>query len=108
VDDEEACVRPNVDANKIINIQSRADTQSKRADTQVRPYVGGVVQWFKTMTTNAYIKMVKNNTCPPFNKRIWQRNYYEHIIRDDVDYERVATYTINNPLTWENDVLSQP
>ena len=86
------CVRPNVNETKC-----------------VRPNIllGDVVQWFKTMTTNAYIKMVKNNILPPFNKRIWQRNYHEHIIRDDVDYERVATYTINNPLTWEDDVLSK-
>jgi len=39
------------------------------------------------------------------NKRIWQRNYYEHIIQDDMDYERVATYTINNPTTWDEDIL---
>ncbi len=108
------CVRPNVNTEmldtqlKIENIQSkRIGTQSQRADTRVRPYVGDVVQWFKTMTTNAYIKMVKNGTLPPFNKRIWQRNYHEHIIRNDVDYLCVAEYTLNNPLTWEDDVLSK-
>ena len=66
-----------------------------------------IIQSFKRHTTLQYIKMVKNGTCPPFNKRIWQRNYHEHVIRNDVDYERVATYTINNPSTWENDVLSK-
>jgi REP element-mobilizing transposase RayT len=69
--------------------------------------IPAIVQSFKRHTTLQYIKMVKNGTLPPFNKRVWQRNYYEHIIRDDVDYERVATYTLNNPLTWENDVLSK-
>jgi len=102
------CVRPNMHMEMIDTQSQRADTQSQRADTRVRPYgVGDVVQWFKTMTTNAYIKMVKNGTCPPFNKRIWQRNYHEHVVRDDVDYERVATYTINNPMTWEDDLLSK-
>ena len=79
-----------------------------RAPMKGAPTVGDVVGAFKSKTTNAYIKMVKNGTCPPFNKRIWQRNYHEHVVRDDVDYERVATYTINNPLTWENDILSKP
>jgi REP element-mobilizing transposase RayT len=51
--------------------------------------------------------MVKNGTLPPFYKRIWQRNYYEHIVRDDVDYVRVAEYTLNNPLTWSDDILSK-
>jgi len=69
--------------------------------------VGNVIGAFKSLTTNAYIKMVKNNTLPPFNKRIWQRNYYEHVIRDGVDYERIAMYVVNNPLTWKDDVLSE-
>ena len=69
--------------------------------------LGDVIQWFKTMTTNTYIKMVRNNILPPFDKRIWQRNYYEHVIRDDVDYERIATYIINNPTSWDDDVLSK-
>ena len=78
------------------------------ADPCVRPNIllGDVVQWFKTMTTNTYIKMVKNGTLPPFNKRIWQRNYYEHVVRDDVDYVRLATYIQNNPLKWEEDMFS--
>jgi len=59
------------------------------------------------MTTNQYIKMVKNNTLPPFNKRIWQRNYYEHVIRDENDYVRIAEYIINNPITWNDDILSK-
>ena len=80
---------------------------TSRAPTRGAPTVGDVVGAFKSKTTNHYIKMVKNGTLPPFNKRIWQRNYYEHVIRDDVDYERVAIYTINNLLTWKDDVLSK-
>jgi REP element-mobilizing transposase RayT len=111
VDDEEACVCQNVDVNKIINmpIKGRHIGLPLRfqPNININPNIGDVVQWYKTMTTNTYIKMVKNGTLLPFNKRVWQRNYYEHVIRDDVDYERVATYTLNNPLTWENDVLSK-
>jgi REP element-mobilizing transposase RayT len=62
-----------------------------------------IIQWFKTMTTNEYIKMVKQNLLPPFNKRIWQRNYYEHIIRDEDEYYRVIEYIQNNPMLWGND-----
>ena len=77
-----------------------------RAPMKGAPTVGDVIGVFKSKTTNTYIKMVKNGTCPPFNKRIWQRNYHEHIIRNDVDYERVATYTVNNPKRWKDDILS--
>lgn len=90
-------------------IQSqRAEMDSQRADMESAPTLSKIIQSFKRHTTLQYIKMVKNGTLPPFNKRIWQRNYYEHVIRDDADYERVATYTINNPKTWDDDALSKP
>jgi REP element-mobilizing transposase RayT len=65
-----------------------------------------IVQWFKTMTTNEYIRGVKNNIYPPFDKRIWQRNYWEHIIRNQNEYMRISQYIINNPLNWDKDRLN--
>ena len=64
-----------------------------------------VVQWFKTMTTNAYIKGIKQHGWKPFNTRFWQRNYYEHIIRNQQGYEEIAAYIIENPINWESDKL---
>ena len=55
------------------------------------------------MTTNEYIKGVKNKIYPPFNKRIWQRNYYDRIIRNEQEYEKIYEYIENNPLKWEED-----
>ncbi len=34
---------------------------------------------------------------------VWQRNYYEHIIRNEQEHERIYNYILNNPLNWEND-----
>jgi len=64
-----------------------------------------VVQWFKTMTTNEYIRGVKTLGWQPFDKKLWQRNYWEHIIRNDNSYQRIANYIINNPANWNNDKL---
>jgi REP element-mobilizing transposase RayT len=36
---------------------------------------------------------------------VWQRNYYEHVIRDDADYNRIAEYVANNPQRWAEDTL---
>lgn len=36
-------------------------------------------------------------------EKIWQRNYYEHIIRDEVDYEKIVDYIAANPNNWEYD-----
>jgi len=33
--------------------------------------------------------------------RIWQRNYYEHIIRGQTDYEHIAAYILANPSRWK-------
>ena len=64
-----------------------------------------IVQWFKTMTTNAYINGVKQYEWQPFNTRLWQRNYYEHIIRNQQGYEEIVAYIVENPLNWKNDKL---
>ena len=62
-----------------------------------------MMQWFKTMTTNEYIKLVKNNTLKPFDKKLWQKSYYEHIIRNYQDYIQTVKYIINNPLKYSLD-----
>ena len=62
-----------------------------------------VVQWFKTMSTNEYIRGVKTLGWQPFDKKLWQRNYWEHIIRNEQSCQRIANYIINNPTNWLND-----
>ena len=62
-----------------------------------------VVQWFKTMTTNEYIRHVKQNGWKPFNGKLWQRNYYEHIIRNEDDLNQIREYIMNNPWKWDLD-----
>ena len=58
------------------------------------------MRFFKTMTTNEYIKNVKNQSLPPFNKKLWQKSYYDHIIRTQEDYNEVWEYIENNPTKW--------
>jgi REP element-mobilizing transposase RayT len=62
-----------------------------------------IVQWLKTMTTNEYIREVKQSHWRPFIGNLWQRNYYEHIIRNEQDYERIFNYIAANPSNWAED-----
>lgn len=62
-----------------------------------------MIDWYKTMTTNDYIKGVKSGLFSSFDKRLWQRSYFEHVIRDEREYFDIATYISNNPLKWELD-----
>jgi len=36
---------------------------------------------------------------------VWQRNYYEHVIRNEADYGQIAEYIVDNPRRWEEDAL---
>ena len=61
---------------------------------------------YKSITTVEYIHGVKNSGWERFDGKLWQRDYYEHIIRDDEEYERIANYIINNPDNWAQDKLN--
>ena len=74
-----------------------------RATTRVAPTIGEIVGAFKSITTHKYIQGVKDLAWPGFNKKFWQSNYYEHIIRDQADYERIAGYILDNPKNWNQD-----
>jgi len=65
--------------------------------------IGQIVDWFKTMTTNEYIRGVKNLGWLRFNGKLWQRNYYEHIIRNEKSLCRITKYIENNPANWKGD-----
>ncbi|MBU4479611.1 MAG: transposase, partial [Candidatus Omnitrophica bacterium] len=36
-------------------------------------------------------------------KSVWQRNYYDHIVRNDKSLQKIREYIRNNPLTWKSD-----
>jgi len=64
-----------------------------------------MMQWFKTMTTNEYIRKERKNGWPPFDGKLWQRNYYEHIIRDNESLNEIREYIVNNPINWKDDEM---
>ena len=68
--------------------------------------VGDMVGVFQSIVTVEYIRGVKQHGWQPFNGKLWQRNYWEHIIRDELSYQRISEYIINNPKNWDNDKLN--
>ena len=75
----------------------------ERADMESAPTLPMIIQSFKRNTTIEYIRGVKSGLYPPFNKRIWQRNYYERVIRDEDEYLQVWQYIEENPARWTED-----
>lgn len=54
----------------------------------IRGFKIGVTKWFRA-NTEIYT--------------VWQRNYYEHIIRNDISLQRIRQYIADNPLQWNMD-----
>lgn len=67
--------------------------------------VGDIIGAFKSITTVEYIRGVKQNNWKSFAGKLWQRNYWEHIIRNEASYHRISEYILNNPQNWEADGL---
>ncbi len=68
-----------------------------------KPVVGSIptiVRAFKS----AVSRRINLARCTP-GKPVWQRNYWEHIIRDEKDLTNAQAYILNNPAQWENDEL---
>jgi REP element-mobilizing transposase RayT len=55
------------------------------------------------MSTNDYIRGINDHGWDRFNGKLWQRNYYEHIIRNDLELHAIREYISYNPLGWDND-----
>ncbi|MFN3639349.1 MAG: transposase [Flavobacterium sp.] len=70
------------------NHSSRPRGTSKTVGSVVRGFKIGVTKWFRQ---NKY------------DKTVWQRNYYEHIIRNANAYQRISNYIIENPKKWRED-----
>ena len=61
-----------------------------------------IVRLFKSTTTKQINQMRQTPMQP-----LWQRNYFEHVIRDDNELTRIHHYIINNPKRWEEDNLNK-
>src|SRR5450759_3930231 len=81
----------------------------ERATTRVAPTdtpavkLGDVIGGFKSIATHDIIVAVRRGDLPPFAGKIWQRNYYEHIIRNEKELAQIRQYTRGNPLRWPDD-----
>jgi REP element-mobilizing transposase RayT len=67
------------------------------------PNLGSIIGAFKSIAAVGYMRGVKSAGWPAFHRRLWQRNYYEHVIRDEVALGRLRRYIDENPLRWAFD-----
>ncbi len=84
----------NYDGNRAKDV-SPLRSPSKTIGSVVRGYKTGVTKWFRTNMGDVF----------PIGRPVWQRNYWEHIIRDDKSHRIITEYIINNPVNWNKDSL---
>jgi REP element-mobilizing transposase RayT len=84
----------NLDANV-------GDTSNLGGETPPlrKPTLGQIVAYFKYQSTKEMNRIETENAITKF----WQRNYYEHIIRDDKDLQNKTDYIEANPMLWAED-----
>lgn len=94
----------NADANEGI-VASKTVSSGEQIDQPLRaqPTLGDVIQWLKTMTTNEYIRGVRQLGWPAFNGKLWQRDYFDHIVRNPESLDRIREYIRDNPIRWSLD-----
>ena len=92
--------------NQTVQPENQMGQPQGIAPTAKPKTVGDMVGAFQSIVTVEYIRGVKQHGWQPFNGKLWQRNYWEHIIRDELSYQRISEYIINNPKNWDNDKLN--
>ena len=65
--------------------------------------VGDIIGAYKSLVASEILKYYKSQNI--FMGKIWHRNYYDHIIRDEENYSRIVDYIRDNPLNWEKGEL---
>ena len=74
---------------------------------------GNVIPGMQSRSVSSLISGYKSSVTKRINQirsmpgeKLWQRNYWEHIIRNEDEYLRIANYIKNNPIKWYNDKLN--
>jgi putative transposase len=70
------------------NLPQSFKSPTKTIGSIIRGYKIGVTKWFRSNTNI---------------ETVWQRNYYEHIIRNEQSYQTISKYILNNPAKWKGD-----
>lgn len=110
-------VAPN---DKIVAPNDKMDLQANGATTRVAPTtksktVGDILGAYKSLVANECLKIFKlkyaraeaSPAPTPMMGKLWQRNFYDHIIRNEKSYQTISNYIINNPANWKDDKFYQ-
>ena len=87
----------------LLGMAWQRDTWVREEEPAENPLLGDVIGGFKSLTTHEYILGVKNSDWIPFQTCLWQRNYYERVIRTQREFDYIKQYILTNPERWQLD-----
>lgn len=110
-----------------IDHQRKETLESKRQFKSPSQSIGAIIRGFKGAATKRIKELIINSSgstgvlqyAPTekipleiiknldLSKSIWQRSYYDHIIRNQQAYENIRQYIITNPEKWEDDKFNR-
>ena len=76
---------------------------NNRAEASAAPTIPEIIRSFKSKSTLEYVKYINDNNLNASGK-IWQRSFYDHIIRNEKSLHAIRKYIAINPENWENDI----
>jgi REP element-mobilizing transposase RayT len=71
-----------------------------RAGSSPAPTIGSIIGAFKSLCAGKWLRFIKTSNAD-LPAKIWQRNYFEHVIRNDSELNEIRDYIINNPVEPE-------
>lgn len=89
--------------NHLHGIIMLVNAKSDKTVAHIGATLQTILQWYKTMTTNRYIRGVGETGWTPFLRKLWQKSYYERVIRNDDELNRAREYILGNPMQWDRD-----
>ncbi len=64
--------------------------------------LSNIIRSFKSKTSIEYLRWIKKNALN-ISGQIWQRSFYDHVIRNEESLNKIREYIINNPADWDHD-----
>lgn len=96
-------ISPHNDPNNNILNKNFDGTSNQGGDASQpplqKPTLGQIVAYFKYQSTKEMNRIETDKAITKF----WQRNYYEHVIRDEKDLQNKTDYIESNPMLWDED-----
>ena len=88
----------NVGVENVVGVENFQPLPKNEFQKMIPRSIGSIVKGFKIGVT----KWIRNHSNI---ETVWQRNYYEHIIRNEKSYHTISEYIMNNPAKWLEDIF---